>query len=792
MIKITYPKIKILFLLIAVISISTAFSQENTGTITGVISTADGKPAEGVTILLKDNNKNTIADNAGNFKIKNVPAGKQTVIVSLVGYDDVEKITDVISGKITVVDIKLSLSNKELSQVVVVANKNSFKTNRTSNSLRLQTPILEIPQNIQVVTSKTMNDQQIFDMLEGVTRNVSGATRVEHWDNYARITMRGSNVAAFRNGLNVSTAWGPLVEDMSMVERIEFVKGPAGFMLSNTDPSGFYNVVTKKPSGRNKGELNVSVGSFDLYRAALDLDGKLSKNGKLLYRLNVVGQTKGSHRQYDFNDRVGIVPVLKYWVDDKSSITLEYAYQKVQTSPIGSNYSFSKRGLADLPITFTTAEANLPKTDMIEKNVSAIFEHKINNDWKFTAQTSYIRYDQEGISLWPQGFDASNDSLMQRGAGNWDVLGLTKAGQMFVNGEATTGNIGHTILAGIDLSSKDYYHDWSQSRAIGTPINIYAPVHGQSTPIVAFDRTLSVRERGVRYYNAYSGLYAQDELSFMDNKLRLTLAGRYTAFKTSDPYSGAVDHKKITPRVGVSYSIDKNTAVYAVYDKAMLENFGSDWQQKSFDPIIGTNVEAGIKKDWYNGKWNSTISAYQITRTNVQTADPDHLNSLGLPYNRQTGEQQTRGVEVDIKGQLIRNLDVIVNYAFTEAKITEDTDPKVIGNQLPGSSKHVQNAWLNYRVDKGIVNGLGFSLGYQYQVKRAPWYVFDNSVQSLPDYFRVDGGVSYTKEKLSFNVVVNNILNKYLYSGAFYNWGPYYYWQAEPGTNVRFTVGYKF
>lgn len=788
----TYPKTKIFFILLAVIIFNSVFAQDNTGSVSGMISTADGKPAEGVTILIKDFNKNAIADNTGNFTIKNVPVGKQTVIVSLVGYDDVEKMTDVISGKISVVNIKLTLSNKELSQVVVIANKSSFKTNRVSNSLRLQTPILELPQNIQVVTSKTMNDQQIFDMLEGVTRNVSGATRVEHWDNYARITMRGSNVAAFRNGLNVSTSWGPLVEDMSMVERIEFIKGPAGFMLSNTDPSGFYNVVTKKPSGRNKGELNLSIGSFDLYRAALDLDGKLSRDGKLLYRLNVVGQTKASHRQYDFNDRIGIVPVLKYLVDDKSSITLEYSYQKVQTSPIGSNYSFSKRGLADLPITFTTAEANLPKTDMIEKNVSAIFEHKINDDWKFTAQTSYIRYDQEGISLWPQGFDASNDSLMQRGAGNWDVLGLTKAGQMFVNGEVTTGNVGHKILAGIDLSSKDYYHDWSQSRAIGTPINIYNPSHGQSAPIATFDRTLSLRERGVRYYNTYSGFYAQDELSFMDNKLRLTLAGRYTAFKTTDPYSGTVDHKKVTPRVGVSYSIDKNTAAYAVYDKAMLENFGSDWLGKNFDPIMGTNLEVGFKKDWFNGKWNSTISAYQITRTNILTADPDHLNSLGQPYSRQTGEQQTQGVEVDIKGQIVRNLDVIVNYAFTEAKITEDTDPKVIGNQLPGSSKHVHNIWLNYRVDKGVLNGLGISLGYQYQVKRAPWYVFDNTVQSLPDYFRVDGGVSYTKDKLSFNIVVNNMLNKYLYSGAFYNWGPYYYWQAEPGTNVRLTVGYKF
>ncbi|MES1225109.1 MAG: carboxypeptidase-like regulatory domain-containing protein, partial [Bacteroidota bacterium] len=270
-------------------------AQTTTGTIEGRVTTADNKPAEGVTVLVKNLNRNTIADNNGFYKIENIPAGNHTLVISLVSQPDVEQEVKVVAGKTVSINVNLVLSDRELSEVVVIGNKSSFKTNRTSNSLRLQTPILETPQNIQVVTAKLINDQQIFDMLEGVTRNVSGATRIEHWDNYARITMRGSNVGAFRNGMNVSTTWGPLTEDMSMVERIEFVKGPAGFMLANGDPSGFYNVVTKKPSGRNKGEVTMSLGSFDLYRATADIDGKLSKDGKLLYRLNVMGQLKGSH-----------------------------------------------------------------------------------------------------------------------------------------------------------------------------------------------------------------------------------------------------------------------------------------------------------------------------------------------------------------------------------------------------------------------------------------------------------------------------------------------------------------
>ena len=767
----------------------------HTGIIEGKIITADNKPAEGVTILLKNRNRNAIADNNGVFSLKNVQPGNQAIIVSLVGYKDVEQDVEVENGKTSKVAIQLVLSDRQLNEVIVTGNKNSFKTNRTSNSLRLQTPILGIPQNIQVITGKLINDQQIFDMLEGVTRNVSGASRVEHWDNYARITMRGSNVGAFRNGMNVSTDWGPLTEDMSMVERIEFVKGPAGFMLANGDPSGFYNVVTKKPSGRTKGEASISLGSYDLYRAAVDLDGKLSNDGKLLYRLNVMGQLKGSHRDFDFNNRFTIAPVIKYLVDDKTSLTLEYTHQFSQVNIIGANYVFSKKGYADLPRNFTTAEAALPATNMNDRSILAILEHKINSDWKFTAQAAYFNYQQEGMSMWPQwpnGFVPGNDSLLNRGASIWDVLGMSKMGQLFLTGEAATGKIVHKMLAGIDMSTKDYYHDWNQSATLGTtPLNIYKPVYGVSPLSAPFDRSKSLRERGVHYYNAYTGLYVQDELNFFENKLRLTLAGRYTTLKTGDLYSGSYKKSRFTPRLGLSFSIDKNTAAYFVSDQSFMENYGSDWQGKNFEPIVGANLEFGLKRDWMNGKWTSGVSVYQITRNNVLTADPDHINvTTGQPYNRQSGQQRTKGVEIDIKGKILRNLDVVINYAYTEAKVTKDSDPKVIGNQVAGSTRHIQNSWLNYRFDNGVLNGFGISLGYQYQAKRSPWYVFDNSKNSLPDYFRMDGSLSYQKEKMSFNLVVNNILNKYLYSGAPYD--DYYYWQAEPGTNLRFTVGYKF
>jgi iron complex outermembrane receptor protein len=481
---------------------------------------------------------------------------------------------------------------------------------------------------------------------------------------------------------------------------------------------------------------------------------------------------------------------LKYLIDDKTSVTLEYTHQFSEVNVIGSNYAFSKRKYADLPRTYTTAEVNMPATKMNDRNALLIFDHKFNSNWKFTAQAAYFNYQQEGASLWPWGFNATNDSLMQRGMSIWDILGISKMGQMFVSGEAATGKVSHKILAGFDMSNKEYFHDWNQGGAIGTAdFNIYAPQYGTSI-IPTFDRSKDIRQRGVRYYNGYNAFYAQDEIGFLDNKLRLTLAGRYTTLNTGNVYSGDFKSSKFTPRVGLSYSIDRNTAVYFVNDQSFLENFGADWQGKAFDPVTGTNLEFGVKRDWLKGKWNTSVSAYQITRNNVLTADLDHPNPSGGYYNRQSGQQQTKGVEVDIRGEVVSGLDILVNYAFTEAKVTKDSDPKNVGVQVPGSSKHIQNSWLNYKVQNGALAGFGVSLGYQWQLQRSSWYVFDGSDKSLPDYFRLDGGVSYQKDKIGFNLFINNILNKYLFSGSPY--ADYFYWQAEPGTNARFSINYRF
>ena len=760
------------------------------GQIKGRVNTSDGKAGEFVNVLLKGTNKGASADAEGIYVIDQVKPGTYTIQASFIGLATQSQTVEVKEGQTAAVDFTLTTSSEDLKEVVVTANPSKYVTDYPSISLRLKTPLLEVPQNIQVITRQTLQDQQIFDMQEGVIRNVSGATRSEHWETYARIVMRGSRIAAFRNGMNVQETWGPLTEDMSMVERIEFVKGPAGFMLASGEPSGFYNVVTKKPTGITKSEVGMTVGSFGTYRGTLDFDGLLSKDGKIQYRLNLMGQLKGTQRSFEYNNRVSIAPVLKFQINPNTSLTAEYTYQGVTMSPIGSNYIFSPNKLGSLPADFTSLEANMAPTEIKDQSIFVTFSHSINKNWKFTGQLAYLNFNQIGQSLWPSGFKGDT---MLRAASNWDILGQTRVGQFFVNGDVATGKIKHRILAGIDMGDKDFYHDWSQGGAINgsEPFLVNNPVYGKvpASAYPVYDRSLSVRERGVHYNNLYTAVYVQDEIHLLKDKLRLTLAGRITSTGDEDPYSGKANTEKFTPRIGLSYSLNPHTSIYAVLDESFVPQAGATFAGDKFDPITGTNKEIGLKREWFDGRWTASVAAYRITKNKVLTPDPQHQY-----FSIQLGQTQTQGVEFDVRGQLLTGLEVTLNYALTDGKVTKDTENNQVEKQLPGTDKHIANAWLSYRVPSGALKGLGLSWGISHASGRTAWYgEYDRSLDpTMPSYTRFDAAVSYQFAKFGVALNVNNLFNADLLSGAYYSWSQFYYWQAEAYRNARLSINYKF
>ncbi|WP_316752765.1 TonB-dependent siderophore receptor [Pedobacter gandavensis] len=774
----------------------TAIAQQN-NTIKGKVITADGQAAAYVSVGLKGKGIAVTTDDKGAYSFLKIKDGHYTIRVSAIGLKSAEKSATVSGNQTVYINFSLSESADQLKEVVVSSNKRKYKVDAPSSSLRLDEPLLEIPQNIQIITAATLADQQITSMSDGVIRNVSGVTRLEHWgDLYTRVNTRGARAAAFRNGINLTSDWGPLTEDMSFVDHIEFVKGPSGFMMSNGEPSGIYNVVTKKPTGKDfNGEATFTLGSYDMYRSTLDLDGKLNKSGKLLYRLNLMGQSKNSHRANEYNDRYSIAPVISYQIDDQTLITAEYNYQHVKLSDLGSAYVFAPDGYATLPRNFSMSEPGLEPSIAKEHSLFLNMQHHFNPNWKLTTQLAYVDFNQKSSDIWPASVAANGDII--RDLYLFDAALKYKFGQVFLNGQATTGRITHRILAGLDVGDKERYYDFGQSFPLDNatkPFNIYNPVYGApANGIPQFDRSKSLYQRGAnsRVNQSYTGLYLQDELGFLENRIRLTLAGRYTFVKQAE-YGVATEDKKFTPRVGLSVSVDQQTSIYGLFDQTFIPQTGAIKSGAQPKPITGNNIEFGIKKDWFDGRWNTTIAAYRILKNNELSPDP--TSTPASPFSLQLGQSRTKGIEFDLRGEILPGLNLIANYALTDSRVSKATEVYgvviPVGTKIAGYAKHNANAWLSYKIQQGALKGAGVSGGFSYLAKRSSWSWGGSGTQEMPNYFKLDGGVFWEKEKIRLTANVFNMLDKYLYSGASY--GSYYYWQSEAPRNFRLSIAYKF
>ncbi|AZB18885.1 TonB-dependent siderophore receptor [Chryseobacterium indologenes] len=711
----------------------------------------------------------------------------------------------VLTSMLTLAQEKDTIKSNNIEEVVVNGRYyKKYVEKEGSSSLRLDEALIKIPQNISIITNKALEDQQVTTLSDGVLRNVAGAQRLEHWgDMYTRVNMRGSRAAAFMNGVNVTSNWGPLSEDMSYVDHIEFIKGPSGFLMSNGEPSGIYNIVTKKPTGKAlNGTARVTLGSFNMYRGETDIDTKITD--KVAFRLNMMAQNKKSFRDYEFNDRYIINPSLKVNLTDKTTVIAEYIYQKAKMSEVGSAYVYSFEGYGKKPVEYTVSDPGIDPTRITNHTVNLNLQHKFNDNWKLTTQLSYVNEYTMGSDIWLGKF--ISDTKFIRTLNFWEASNVMKFGQVFLNGYLKTGPVSHKILTGLDLGSKKYLADWSKSGPLDTEEKPFDLNAGTYTPPSAgypkFDNQgKSLLERATPYgtiEQEYTGLYLQDELGFLDDALRLTVAARYTNVKENS-YGTKTEANRITPRIGLSYSIDTNTSAYALYDQAFTPQSGLFRDGTTAKPITGNSMEIGFKRDWFNGKWNTTLSLYNINKNNAISGDPTDITGV---FSILLGKTRVQGLEFDLKGEITKGFNAILNYAFTENKFTETTAKATKGDLVPGYAKHTINGWLNYTFTQGDLEGFGLSFGGTFLGGRSTWnWGSTNAPLQMNDYLKFDAGLSWENPQFRVGLNVFNVFNRYLYSGSSINFtmadanntqrGGYYY-QAEAPRNFRISLAYKF
>jgi len=756
------------------------------GSMKGFVSTSDGKPAAGVTILIKDINRGTTTDEYGNFELKKIKSGNYILVISLIGFESKEMNIVIKASEESFVNVQLEHTYAELQKVIVESKIPMDVEINPSSSLRLNMPLNEIPQNITVTTRQLLADQGLVTMSEAL-RTVSGIQKNYGGLNDITLNFRGveSFLSIYRNGLG--QYWWNQQEDIAMIEKIEFIKGTAGFIVSNFPPGGFVNIITKQPQRDPVASAKIEYGSFNLFRLTTDWGGTFSKRSKFTYRFNAGLHHQEQAFKFSHAQRYLICGALKYEPDIKNTITAEYNYMWGKTSGNNTNVPSLNGKLFSLPRNFTVADSKTDNLIVADNYFRLLATHQFNNNWNINLLLGniYGKWGQ-GYQLFADGSIPVTNDTLYRYAEFDDFRNFSRIVQVYLNGIFHSGkNIEHKLFSAIDYNS----HGGTDTKGYTeSKFGLYLPspnyfVHPDSLKNFAYSGIDTVRAKG-------PSLYLEDHIKIKD-KIIFTLAGRFThlnhkfAFGDIPDYQHKTSYDHFTPRIGFNWLFSDAFAAYAVYDRFFVPEYGRNWDHKPFKPLTGYNLEAGIKHFFFNKKLNTSLSVYRILTNNALTPDPLHPDNYV-----QTAQYIHKGIEVDIAGNISPAFMINANYAFTDARVSKG-DADQLGKKKLGTPDHSANLWLKYRLQDGKLKGFSFALGYQYMGRRSALNIDDPGENVyLPVYNLFDGAISYRNEKFNINLNVYNITNiNYVSIGYFNTYN--YEWRYTPGEpiNFRLSVG---
>ncbi|MEL6401401.1 MAG: TonB-dependent receptor [Cyanobacteria bacterium J06626_4] len=650
------------------------------------------------------------------------------------------------------------VADDEALRVVVTGEEGSrYVEPNTSTATRTDTPLRDIPQSIQVVPREVLEDQQVIT-LEDALRNVSGTVSSEQTFNGQQFIIRGFEGATIlQDGLRRND--GRLVgfAGLANLESVEVLKGPASVLAGAAQPGGVINLVTKQPLSEPFYNLELLVGNRGLISPSLDFSGPLTADGRLLYRLNALVRTEDSFRDFDTDSRQSfIAPTIHWLISDRTDLTVSLEYTDDERPADGGLVAIGDE-VADIPFDRVIGELD----DTREREILRVaynFEHRLSDNWRIRNAFSYLNSDAESTIFSPvsPSADEAGNILLAPSAVKTplEVFDL----QTNVVGEFNTGSIEHTLLFGVDLfrlrepGARELRSDFF------TPIafNVFDPIYGTiSRPDIEDILLFSALEIRSDTF----GVYLQDQVTLLDN-LKLLAGVRYETVEQEtinnptdlNPTSSesTLNEDAFTPRLGLVYQPIEEVSLYGSYTTSFLPNSATTVDDEILEPEQGEQFEIGARAELLEGRLVANLAFFDITKENVATTDPDNIF-----FSVATGEQRSRGVELDIAGEILPGWNIIANYAYTDAEITEDEDGNE-GNRLTGVPEHNFNLWTTYDIQSGSLDGLGFGLGFNYVSER-----FGDTANSftVDEYFLTNAAVSYERDNWRAALNIRNLFN---------------------------------
>ena len=650
-----------------------------------------------------------------------------------------------------------------------------------TQALGIDLPLQQTPATVNIVSAELLKDLGARKLTD-VMNYVPGVTNADNFGTPGDlVTVRGFSTGTYFNGMRQALTTQQ-ARTLKNIERIEIVKGPAGFEAAISEPGGFVNLNTKKPQAEFALAGELGVGDYGFRTASVDVTGPLASVPQLQYRLIAAHDELVSWRPgREKRPQDLIAPSLQWAYAPGSRVLVEY--ERLKTNDPLDRGTLYIRG-AGFKDNFAGRDWSVHQSGdskpITSERVDINWTHRLNSHFSFTLRAQdYVQKAGEGLSFAGGQTEGSPlydaDRLTYSGTPDIllypDIGGGSRADaktvQATLRAEFDAGGVQHTVSASAGRNEGNDRFGYAGGGS-GYPItintiNLFAPDNQQAPDITGYE-FFGDYVRGSKL-NSLSAQWVAKWTPQLRSVFSLR-RDNYKSYAGEEPLDGSapeftrVEDKLTSARMAGSYDVTSATTVFAGYSNSFVPQGGVDRDMKAIDALRAQSFEMGSKTALFDGRalWTNTV--YQITQDNVTACDPIDPDCKFLIL---FGKVRVRGFESELVGQVTPMLKLTAGLALQQATIVRNADGYT-GNRFANTPRIQASAFGSYLwADFGLP---------QLTTRLGAYHVGDRPANSaneyqLPAYTRVDAGLSWAfSPKLSLDFNVENLADTTYYTAA--------------------------
>jgi len=704
--------------------------------------------------------------------------------------------------------VQTEADERIVEEIFVVGKRRAYQGNFDT---------FENPSAVQLIDEELLREAGALNLNEALDLSASVARQNNFGGLWNSFSIRGFSgdinlpSGFLVNGFNAGRGFaGP--RDLAGIESVEVLKGPRSALFGRGEPGGTVNLITKRPTFENEGEVRATLGSWNQRRVEADMQSIFGENDNVGIRLVGFYEDAESFRDTVETERLGFYPSITWNLSDATNLTYELEYTE-QEIPFDRGVAFTEEFGFTPRTTFVGEPGDGPiDTEVVGHQLE--IQHNFSENWSLLGGFGYRDTSFEGNASEPNFGSRQTLFLDGRTISRFfryrDFESDYFVARAEIAGSFDTGSLRHRLIVGTDydqfdnnmlilrfrpgsLASNGITNVNDADTATYLLLDVFNPVYGQSPQPVPGPNTN--REEALDGL----GFYVQDQID-INEKLQLRLGVRWDDFSQDLSNLRAVPATTITtsdsrlsPQLGAVYLINDGFSLYASYGEGFRQQTGSDFQGNQFDPNITESAEIGFKVDMQNFfdgvSGTLTLGAFQVDQSNILVNDDRPEAVAAGFFSLPAGEARSKGIELDANIELDNGLNLWLSYAYTDAEFTNSNPSADFGALIEAGDPLINSPenQLNLQISKALeVAGMPAKLGGSvlYTDERLGWTGFDFF---LPSYTTAQlfGEIEPT-EKLAIRFDVDNLFDETFYTNSFAD-----VW-VEPGAPRRFRLSANY